>query len=154
MGEAFDELWQAAGSPLGQRSTSLALATYRFCMTLFDLAHQTASRALTPVERAVEHLLSQPNLRWNVQEIADHFDCSREHLTRTFRKQTGKTPQQHLTEARVRRARQLLRDTDLPLRQIAEQSGFGTAHTLTRQMQRTLGAAPDHWRQQQRSGLR
>lgn len=128
--------------------TQTAAALHRLVMRLFDLAHQGASRQHAPVQRAIEHLLTQPITHHSVQELADRFGCSREHLARLFQQRTGQSPQQYLTQARLQRATQLLRHTDLPIRLIARQSGFGTAHTLRRQMQQRYGISPAQWRKQ------
>jgi len=67
-------------------------------------------------------------------------------LTRRFAAEVGMPPLQWLTLERVRRARQLLEDTDLPVEQVAEQCGLGTAANLRVHFSRHAGVTPSAYR--------
>ncbi|QDV49619.1 XylR family transcriptional regulator [Gimesia fumaroli] len=67
----------------------------------------------------------------NVTLIARHVNLSRRSLERRFMKLTGKTPHQIIAEERLRRAKQLLIDTDFTLEQIATMAGFSSAAYLS-----------------------
>ncbi|WP_339735098.1 XylR family transcriptional regulator [uncultured Gimesia sp.] len=67
----------------------------------------------------------------NVPLIARHAKLSRRSLERRFMKLIGKTPHQILAEERLRRAKQLLIDTDFTLEQIAAMVGFSSAAYLS-----------------------
>lgn len=55
-------------------------------------------------------------------------------------------PLQWLTAERVRRARQLLESTSLPVEQVAEQCGLGTAANLRIHFGRQTGVTPSAYR--------
>lgn len=93
----------------------------------------------------------QPTLAWleanlhrplALDDIARQASCSVRTLTRRFREQAGTTPQQWLSHARVRRAQQLLEDTDLPVERVAAEAGFGSPVTLRAHFARRVGASP------------
>ena len=67
-------------------------------------------------------------------------------LTRRFAAEVGMPPLQWLTAERVRRARQLLENTDLTIEQIAEQCGLGTAANLRVHFARQAGVTPTAYR--------
>jgi transcriptional regulator GlxA family with amidase domain len=46
----------------------------------------------------------------------------------------------------VQRVLDLLRDTDLPVQSIAEQTGFASLHTLSRQVRAATGHGPGSYR--------
>ncbi|STO11878.1 Bacillibactin transport regulator [[Flavobacterium] thermophilum] len=60
------------------------------------------------------------------------------------------TFRQWLTNRRLEEAKRLLRQTDLSIKEIAEQTGFRTAHYLTRVFKAELNETPTAYRDEQR----
>lgn len=79
-------------------------------------------------------------------ELARHAGTSVRTLTRRFRSETGLSPLQWLLHQRVDRARQILETTDLPMDQVAERSGLGTADSLRSHLTRHTGLTPTAYR--------
>lgn len=77
-----------------------------------------------------------------LQQLAGHAATSVRTFTRRFRAETGLSPQRWLVQQRVQRARHLLEATDLPVDQVAEQAGFGTATSLRQHLHAAIGVAP------------
>ena len=67
-----------------------------------------------------------------VKEMAARSGMSREHFSRRFRERHGLGPATWLRRWRVRAARRLLRDADLPLAEVALRCGFGGTRQLAR----------------------
>ncbi|MFD0412428.1 helix-turn-helix domain-containing protein [Streptomyces sp. NPDC127108] len=91
---------------------------------------------------AVERL-DQP---LTVEDLAGRAGMSSRHLTRHFRAATGTTPLQWLLTQRIHRAQELLETTDDSVDAVAEATGMGTATTLRRHFNRTVGVPPDTYR--------
>jgi transcriptional regulator GlxA family with amidase domain len=81
-----------------------------------------------------------------VEDLARQAGMSSRHLGRHFRAATGTTPLQWLLAQRIRRAQELLEKTDDDIDTIAKSTGMGTATTLRRHFNRTLGVPPDTYR--------
>lgn len=120
----------------------IAEAVHGFVMRLFELSQQSLRQAARPVDWAVEQMMRQATRPWSLKQFADHYGVSREHLSRVFRARTGQTPHAWLAAARLRHALRLLRDADVPLRQVAAQAGYGSAHHLARCIRTATGSAP------------
>ncbi|MFE7958883.1 helix-turn-helix domain-containing protein [Streptomyces sp. NPDC057413] len=86
-----------------------------------------------------------------VEDLARQAGMSSRHLGRHFRAATGSTPLQWLLAQRIRRAQELLEKTDDDIDTIAKSTGMGTATTLRRHFNRTLGVPPDTYRRTFRS---
>ncbi|WP_067820232.1 helix-turn-helix domain-containing protein [Actinomadura kijaniata] len=108
----------------------------------------------TPVPERHDHPLSDL-LAWaarrldqplTVEDLARQANMSSRHLGRHFRSMTGTTPLQWLLTQRIRRAQELLETTDDSVDAIAEATGMGTATTLRRHFNRTVGVPPDSYR--------
>ena len=81
-----------------------------------------------------------------VEDLARQARMSSRHLGRHFRSVTGTTPLQWLLIQRIRRAQELLETTGNSVEAIAAATGMGTATTLRRHFNRTIGVPPDAYR--------
>lgn len=115
----------------------------------------------TPVPERGDHPLSDL-LAWvsarldrplTVEDLARRANMSSRHLGRHFRAMTGTTPLQWLLAQRIRRAQELLETTDDGVDAIAAATGMGTAATLRRHFNRTVGVPPDAYRRTFRDRL-
>ncbi|MFF9121321.1 helix-turn-helix domain-containing protein [Streptomyces massasporeus] len=89
-----------------------------------------------------------------VEDLARRAGMSSRHLGRHFRAVTGTTPLQWLLTQRIRHAQELLEKTDDGVDTIATATGMGTATTLRRHFNRTVGVPPDAYRRTFRSRTR
>jgi AraC family transcriptional activator FtrA len=81
-----------------------------------------------------------------VEDLARQANMSSRNLARHFNAVTGTTPLRWLLTQRVHRAQELLETTDDAIELIAARTGMGTAATLRRHFNRTVGVAPDTYR--------
>lgn len=119
---------------------------HAFVMRLFDEIEAAAAVGLSPVERAVDELLRAPLSGHSLKQVARQHGVTREHLTRTFHERVGTPPATWLRDARLQRALELLRATELPLETVALQAGFASLRTLARLVQQHTGIAPGRLR--------
>jgi len=113
----------------------------------------TANSFLTPIQtRRVQEMLVS-NLKGNLltADIAKECGISSSYLIRAFKKTTGYTPHQRLQRLRVDRAKDMLKNTKLPIRDIAIQCGFADQSHLTRIFHALERTTPAIWRKQNRS---
>ncbi len=139
---------QGMAQPSARVSASaIARALHLYVLDLLELAQQRQMAELPPVQQAIERMLAQPQRNWSLKTLADEAGCSREHLTRCFHERVGTPPAAWMRAQKTQRAVALLRQTSLPLKAIAAQAGFGTVHSLIRQVQLHTGRNPSAWRQ-------
>lgn len=124
----------------------MAAAVHRLTMAFFTQAEAGFCGKLSPANLATHYITSSPYHPWNLKELASQCGCSREHLSREFTAQYGKSPQQFLMECRGERALYLLQHTALPIVEVATQAGFPNTAALTRQMQHMTGKPPNEHR--------
>lgn len=80
--------------------------------------------------------------RITLNDLAHEAHMSKYHFSRTFRKITGQTPIAFVNQMRVQAARELLRESDLPLDAIAAMVGLADASHLSHLFRRLTGATP------------
>ena len=94
-------------------------------------------------------------LHWALQRLdrpltvaawARHARMSSRTFVRRFHDATGATPHQWLLTQRLNRARELLESTALPIDQVSERSGLGTAANLRHHFSVAVGTTPTAYR--------
>lgn len=78
--------------------------------------------------------------------LAGRYGLSKQGLIGKFRRHTGTTPMQYLTTLRMERSRQLLRNTTLPVGEIARQCGFENIYYFSRAFKTAAGCSPTAYR--------
>ena len=81
-----------------------------------------------------------------VARLVKALDTTRRVLETRFTKRVGHTPHEEILRVQFRRVEQLLRETDLPLTEIAARSGFRHAEYMTVAFNRRHGQPPSTWR--------
>lgn len=81
-----------------------------------------------------------------VKDVLARVPLSRRVLEGRFRKLLGRTPHDEIARVRLDRVRQLLRETRLPLQEVARRCGFRNAEYLSTAFRRGFGTAPSEYR--------
>jgi LacI family transcriptional regulator len=84
-------------------------------------------------------------------DVLRHVATSRTTLDRQFRKHLHRTPHEEIRAVRLRRARQLLSETDHSIHRIAELVGFQHAEYFHFAFKREYGTTPARFREESRS---
>jgi len=104
-----------------------------------------------PTARAVRHMLEHYGEPITVSELAAEAGMSVVALERHFVQDLGKLPRRLLCALRMERACELLATTDLPLRQIAAQVGYGSAMSLFTAFRREFSESPGTYREREQA---
>ncbi|MFC5753332.1 helix-turn-helix domain-containing protein [Actinomadura rugatobispora] len=142
--------------------SSIANAVARRLVVPPHRAGGQAQFVTTPVPAQDEHplaalfpwILERLDQPLTVEDLARQARLSSRHLGRHFRAATGTTPLQWLLTQRIRRAQELLESTDDGIDAIAAATGMGTATTMRRHFNRTVGVPPDTYRRTFRAKTR
>jgi len=81
-----------------------------------------------------------------VDVLARHAHMSPRTFARRFVAETGHSPKRWLTAQRIHHARRLLESTDLPVEDVAQRSGFGSAAALRTHFARATATRPTAYR--------
>ena len=123
-----------------------SLQAYTFILEWWREAAQPTGDADDRLTRALRFSREHFREPLGVKELAGEAGMSREHFSRIFTERTGETPSACLQRLRTNEATILIRDTGLPLREIAMRSGFYSERHLMRTFQRLHHRNPSHYR--------
>ncbi|MGY3750049.1 AraC family transcriptional regulator [Vagococcus acidifermentans] len=77
-----------------------------------------------------------------IKDVADHAGFSPYYFTRFFKKHTGSTFMQFLTEYRINQAKYILAHENLPMAEVAEKAGFNSVKTFHHVFKEKVGQSP------------
>lgn len=148
----------ALSRELPEVSEAILTAWSRILFYLFRGLVESKGDGLTPLME----LLSQQNRRAD-ERIADYIDAnfaqpltlsviaqklylSPSYVAHIFRQKRKMTVTDYIMQVRIRRARELLRSTELPISNIAINTGFLAPNYFTRVFRRLVGTTPSEYR--------
>jgi transcriptional regulator GlxA family with amidase domain len=100
--------------------------------------------------RAKDRMDATPHENWPVRRLAEVSAVTEAHFAREFKRAFGLPPHRYLLTRRVERAIALLRDTDLPITQIAFQTGWNSLGTFSRVFRDITDETPGDLRARER----
>ncbi|MDD6885007.1 MAG: helix-turn-helix domain-containing protein [Eubacteriales bacterium] len=132
--------------------------------TMHDLAQLTTSlcRYIAQMRRDSGKQMGQDMLAYVTQNfakpdisldaVAEHFHLSSFYVSRFFSQYAGITFREYITGLRIDRAKSLLWDTDLPVRDIVAQIGYLDPSTFSKRFKQIVGITPGEYRSQRNDG--
>ena len=99
-------------------------------------------RLLRRLLRAKDRMDAASHEAWPVARLARVSGVSEAHFARSFKQAFGVPPHRYLLTRRIERATALLRDTDLPITEIAFQTGWESLGTFGRTFRDVTGESP------------
>jgi len=111
----------------------------------------TTSQGLTrrQMNQATDFIMAHLAQDLSLESLAEHVGFSPYHFARLFRLTTGESPHQFVLRQRIEQAQRLLKETNIPLANIAGACGFAHQSHLTQVFKRHLGLTPRSYRQAQ-----
>jgi transcriptional regulator GlxA family with amidase domain len=101
-----------------------------------------APELLRRLLRAKDRMDAASHEAWPVKRLAQVSSVSGAHFARSFKQAFGVPPHRYLLTRRIERATALLRDTDLPIIEIALQTGWESLGTFGRTFRDVTGESP------------
>ena len=92
--------------------------------------------------RARDRMDAASHEDWPVERLASVSGVSEAHFARAFKQAFGAPPHRYLLTRRIERASALLRDTDLPILDIAFDTGWNSLGTFGRTFRDVTGESP------------
>lgn len=155
LGLTFDDVFESGKNPFDaltfpvsyEEVTTILDDTLR---TVCDCVFGTKSTANHgKIEKIIEYIYENyqnPNL--SLCMISDRFHMNQAYLSTFFREQTGEKLINFIRKIKIDKVKQLLRETTLPLRSIAEQTGYNSSAILIQNFKRETGLSPTQYRTQ------
>ena len=100
------------------------------------------------ISRALQHLHNNPNIAWTLEKMAGDVGMSRAAFAKRFKDLVGQPMFEYLTMLRIQRAKELLKETKLPLYEVASRVGYDSDLAFTKTFKKHTGTTPTRFRKQ------
>jgi LacI family transcriptional regulator len=100
----------------------------------------------TAIVKALRILRENACSRISVDDVVRQVPLSRSVLERRFRKIVGRSVNDEIVRLRINRAIELLTETELALKVVAQRAGFGTQSYMNAVFQAKVGKTPGSFR--------
>ncbi len=109
-------------------------------------ADEAPSHAVAQLSEVLGYLERHYAEPLSVRDLTGVAHMSQTSLMRAFRRVLGRPPVDYLIRLRIGKAQALLRRTDLSVKEIAAETGFGDSNYFARQFRRIAGMSPSAFR--------
>jgi AraC family transcriptional regulator len=137
----------ASAIELLNRAAELLLTKARELAQKYHHQHNIhGSLSAWQAQRITAHINANLDKALRVEDLARLARQSQSYFTRAFGGSFGCPPHRFITRCRVERAKELMLEAHVPLRQIAMECGFADQAHFSRIFLRFVGVSPARWR--------
>jgi AraC family transcriptional regulator of arabinose operon len=98
------------------------------------------------VEHTLDYIEHNYHKNIKVQGIADYIGINRSYLTNCFKSVLNISPQEYILSYRMNQARTLLKNTNIPINEVALQVGYDDALNFSKCFKKIYGVSPSNYR--------
>lgn len=139
----------SAISPIRELQVSSMLTELLLGILMSSEAYRRAQQTMPEQIRVIAHYLNRNFTKEiSLDELSTSFSISKYHLCRSFKKYTGLTLNEYVTQLRLERAKELLRTTTLPANQIGSLVGIADENYFYRLFRKHTGQSPHKYRKE------
>jgi AraC family transcriptional regulator len=117
-----------------------------YCTTQPHLRTFKSGLPRQQLQQVIDYMQAHLDQSLGLNELANVLGMNSHYFWKQLKQSMGMPPHQYLIQCRVDRAKQLLKQKNLPLTEIAAQCGFADQSHLNRHFRKRLGMAPSTYR--------
>lgn len=144
--DLIGQMWLFAATTHGRIGPELDAQFANILHRFLRLAAEDRVPTADAMQHAVEYLMRHQADELNMPEVARRHGFSAGYFCRQFHKRTGLAPNAYLTRIRLQAASQLLRQSTLPVKEIAGRVGLPDEAYFSRLFKRYAGVSPMYYR--------
>lgn len=99
------------------------------------------------IKQATVHMIQHADGEIDLHHLSDELHLSYDQFRHRFREYTGLSPRQYHLQLKIQRARELLNQTNLSVKDISEKLCFESPFYFSRLFKTKMGRSPQQWRQ-------
>ena len=144
------QLLQLCDSLAQQNDFICKQALFTDIVTQFRLEKAAQYQALLNTDSvilsAISYIRDNLHRKLNLEDLAQQHFLSYVQFSRRFKNATGTTPQDYVAGLRLKKAKQLLTETDISIQKISENCGFSNAYYFSNFFRKHCQFSPSQYR--------
>lgn len=149
--ECFNKIYELSG-------TNDVITDTKICMILVNLITILVSKKLQPenddkfqkyktdIDKVKEFIQNNYSGKININDFIELVHLSRYHFLRIFKKYTGSSPYEYLTNYRMSKSKVLLKESEMNVNEIAFMVGYTSTNIFIRDFKKYVGNTPLKYR--------
>lgn len=151
----YDEVYQLLKSLVVELNSSSVDQGISVQLLMYELLIKTANAAIRAkresasdnyVNKTKRYISMNYDRTLSLKEIASYSNINEDYLNRVFKKSTGTTVIEYLTEVRIDKAKMLLQNTNIPIIDVAEIVGISSRQYFNQIFKKVTGLTPSKYR--------
>lgn len=118
----------------------------RILAEFFCFEEAAEKRENSFIEKGIEYIRKHLSESITIKEVADYVSLSEFYFSRCFKKETGFTPYEYITNLRINQAKLLLKNSEKSLYEIAVSCGFSNEGNFIRTFKKCTDFTPGMFR--------
>ncbi|MGL1894280.1 MAG: response regulator [Spirochaetaceae bacterium] len=115
---------------------------------IIKISSNNESKHNSIVLDAIQYIETNYTDNFTLEELAIHLKVSSFHLCKVLKKQTGKNFSDILNECRLNKAKDLLKDDRISIKEVTYSTGFNSPHYFARIFKKYTGVTPTEFKNQ------
>ncbi len=117
---------------------------------ILDVAKRELDKAnISPLKSSLTYIHSFYTNKIDIPHLAKIENLSNSRYVTVFRKQMGKSPNEYIIDLRIQFAKNLIKNTNMSIRQISERVGYTDQYFFSRLFKKHVGISPQKYRKEQ-----
>jgi YesN/AraC family two-component response regulator len=114
----------------------------------------TPTRQLSPIsEKIIQYVMAHCEELVDAGVLERELHYSYRYLSKYFHREMDMTPVQFAKSCKVLKAKEMLENTKMEIKNISEFLGYSDVHEFSRSFKKVTGVPPGHWKEIARSGI-
>lgn len=139
----FETLYFCRSCNYSEKSKEISANIYQI-ISIFEAEIATSSIHISQVKQSIqENYLSS---EFSITLLADQFHISIAYMSYLFKKKTNENISDYVWQLRLEKAKELLKNTDMPIDEISVTVGYLNPSSFRRKFKQTMNVTPSHYR--------
>ena len=138
--------FQNLAEQCGSTARLLQVFEQQAAAVVTDYQALLASNNTKPINMAKQYIQEHFASHLSLEEISDHVGFNPSYFATLFKKETGQTIVEYLTEVRIQQARHMLRTTRLTAQEICDAVGYHDSKHFLKTFKKMTGISPNEYR--------
>lgn len=114
--------------------------------TILDIETEKREKDIKPIRIVKKYIEENYMQDVSLNQLAEVVDMNASYLSSVFKKETGMTYSDYLTQCRIQNASKLLVETNMSINEIASRSGYQDSRYFSKQFLKQVGLKPSEYR--------
>ena len=112
-----------------------------------NIATKREEKSSSVVEKAKEYISSRYNKDMSLDDVSREVNISPYYFSKIFKEETGTNFIEYLTNVRIEKAKELLKDTEYTMKEICSMVGYQDPNYFSRSFKKNVGVTPTEYKE-------